>query len=574
MYNFIDVTETSTGLTALKLLPEAVSINGQYIEEAIEGYRTLYTEGREALAFEINEQTVGTANGSRILSTRYPSRTITVGFQLIADNPQDFRTKFNHLNNLLSAEEADFVFHDEEDKFFTGTPLADIQVEPGRNAVTGEWYIYCADPFKYSTEPIVVEPTIVNDTSAEFVINYAGTYPAKPVLQAEFAGALEGGKSSEDGDCGFVAFMDADENIIQIGNPEAVDLDELASASTPVNQTFTTIDGTWATSGTTYGNRAVSGSLAVNQAITDVYWASGRGQTLRFARPSSYGSGSSWHGPMYWKPISGGANFEISAVHRMCCSAVGQLGSFELSAYTLGSPNKVLAGIVIDKSSNGNNATVRYIVNGNQVGSATMDLSYYNKHFGYCMRTAIVTTYYYNKKKKKWQTTKIKGAKKKTTTTYTYTQSNLNINIAKTGNKVSFRVGNMPAVAFTVDNIEFLTAGALALYYGQYGSVGALHTNATNWVRFVRQPGVLFADIPNVFLSGDLVEADTSDASITIRNLNTEEGHFAPQYGALGNSWEDFALARGTNQIKAVWSDWVNPNYKPRVRIIYNEVYI
>lgn len=574
MYSFRDVTERSSGSTALNLLPEAVSIDGQYIEEAIEGYRTLYTEGREALAFDIKEQTVGTANGSRILSTRYPSRTITVGFQLIADNPADFRAKFNHLNNLLSAEEADFVFKDEPDKFFTGTPIADIDVEPGRNAVTGEWYIYCADPFKYSVEPIVIEPTTTNSTSAEFVLDYAGTYPAKPVLQAEFAGALSGGNSSEDGDCGFVAFMDAYENIIQLGNPEAVDLDIYSTASTPINKTFTAVDSTWATSGgTRIGNRALSGSIAVNQNIADVYWDGGTGQTLQFAKPS-YGSGSSWHGPEYWKTISGGTNFELTAVHRMCITDVNQIGCFELSAYALGSPNKVLAGILIDKSEAGSKGTLKYFVNGNQVGSISIDLSQYNENFGYCKRTAVKTTYYYNKKNKKWQTTKIKGAKKKVTNGYTYTQANLNIKIEKSGNSVTFKVGNVAAKTFAVDNIENIMAGAVCMYYGAYGTKPALNTNATNSVKFVRQPGTLFKNIANVFTAGDLVEADTSDATITIRHKNTAEGHIEPQYGALGNDWEDFVIKRGTNQIKAVWSDWVNPTYKPKVRIIYNEVYI
>lgn len=572
MYNFRDVYEYSGA--SVELLPEAVSIDGMYIEEAIEGYKTLYTKGRESLAMELKEQTVGTANGSRVLSSRYPARTITVGFQLVAESPSDFRVKFNHLNNLLSAEQADFVFYDEQDKFFTGTPLADIEIEPGRNAVTGEWFIYCADPFKYSIEPIVAIPQIINGNDAEFVIDYQGTYPAKPVLQASFAGALEGGDSSQDGDCGFVAFMDADENIIQLGNPEAVDLDAYTRANTPINHSFTALDSSWAKSGgTRIENRALAGDVTANNAITDTYWNSGKGQTLRFAKPT-YGTGSAWHGPGLWKPMAGGSNFEIYAVHRMAISAVDQIGCYELSAYTLGSPNKVLAGILIDKPAAGNNGTVRFFVNGIQVGSASIDLTLYNTNFGYCKRNATTTTYYYNKKKKKWQTAKIKGAKKKATTTYTYTQSNLNIKIAKNGNTVTFNVGNLKEQKFNVDGIENLTAGALCMYYGAYGTKPALHTNATSSVKVVQQPSMEFANISNVFTAGDLVEADTGDASVTIRNANTEEGHLAPQYGALGNNWEDFTLSRGMNQIKAVWSDWVNPSFKPTVRIIYNEVYI
>ena len=48
----------------------------------------------------------------------------------------------------------------------------------------------------------------------------------------------------------------------------------------------------------------------------------------------------------------------------------------------------------------------------------------------------------------------------------------------------------------------------------------------------------------------------------------------SPQFGALGNDWEDFCLVKGLNVINAVWSDWVNPDYKPALKILYNEVYL
>lgn len=50
MYNFVDTTEVSDAA----LLPsEAMKINGEYIENQITGYRTLYVSGREALAPEL-----------------------------------------------------------------------------------------------------------------------------------------------------------------------------------------------------------------------------------------------------------------------------------------------------------------------------------------------------------------------------------------------------------------------------------------------------------------------------------------------------------------------------------------
>ena len=142
MYQFID-SISEGGAAALP--SEAVSIDGTFIENVISGYRTLYVSGRESLGVEIDGQVVSAADGEQFKNQRYPARILTVGFQLIAESNSDFREKFNHLNNLLAvdSEGADFVFNDESDKFFTGYPIFNCEVDPGLNAVTGEWEIYC-----------------------------------------------------------------------------------------------------------------------------------------------------------------------------------------------------------------------------------------------------------------------------------------------------------------------------------------------------------------------------------------------------------------------------------------------
>lgn len=62
MYSFIDVNEYQRG----KNLPsEAMSINGRYIENEIEGYRTLQVEGRELLETEVSDFQIGFQSGSK-----------------------------------------------------------------------------------------------------------------------------------------------------------------------------------------------------------------------------------------------------------------------------------------------------------------------------------------------------------------------------------------------------------------------------------------------------------------------------------------------------------------------------
>lgn len=558
---------------------EAVSINGLFIEDAIQGYTTIKTSGREGLPLSMNTYDVGTADGERVKSSKYPARTIKVDFHIHGTSMSDMRNKLNHLNNILAQDEADFVFNDEDDKFFTGTPVVQTEVTDYKNSMSGSFEIYCAYPFKRSTAVKVATPTQINNTDAEFTIAYGGNYPAKPVLRAEFAGALSGGDWSEDGDCGFVAWTDADGNIIQIGNTDAIELDPSLTAAQIANKTFNDTTG-WSTSGgATWGSKAVAGSVSANQAISDANWNKGAGQSLKYVKPS-YGSGAGWHGPIMHYPVSAGmVNYDIACVHRMAVSANAQCGSFELGAYNIADGTyKLLTGFVIEKNSNGTKGTVRYIVNGVQVGTDSIDLSYYNKNLGYCKKTAIYTTQYYNKKTKKYQKKQIKGAKTRSViSSYTYTQSNLNSSIKKAGAVVTFKVGNLAVRTFTVADIENTAAHNISMHFGQSGTKTALHTNAVNSVKCTRKGGPLFTDYQNTFTSGDIVEADCNDATITIYRADTEagEGMLVPQYGALGNDWEDFVLQpNSSNTIAVTWSPWVDTSYKPTFKILYNEVFL
>lgn len=112
MYNFIDVNGASTNLT---VPAEALSINGTYIEDEIAGYRTLSVAGREALSPELTTYQTGTRDGETLQKKRFPARTITVKFQLIAASSGTYRTAFNKLAKLLNVENARLVFADESD---------------------------------------------------------------------------------------------------------------------------------------------------------------------------------------------------------------------------------------------------------------------------------------------------------------------------------------------------------------------------------------------------------------------------------------------------------------------------
>ena len=65
MYNFRDVTAASGPGDAF-LPPEALKLNGGYLEMLIDGYRTLQVSGREALAPEVATYETGLRDGVKL----------------------------------------------------------------------------------------------------------------------------------------------------------------------------------------------------------------------------------------------------------------------------------------------------------------------------------------------------------------------------------------------------------------------------------------------------------------------------------------------------------------------------
>ena len=146
MYNFVDTTQTPA--ESRQLPAEALQINGEYIENQIEGYQTLYVTGRELSESEINEIQIGNATGTEYQGKRNVQRTITVGFQLLCSTPEEFTEKFNTLNGILDVEQARLIFRDEPDKYYIGTKSEVGDIPSGRLNVKGEFAFYCCDPYK------------------------------------------------------------------------------------------------------------------------------------------------------------------------------------------------------------------------------------------------------------------------------------------------------------------------------------------------------------------------------------------------------------------------------------------
>lgn len=555
MYNFVDTNGYAEGTS---LPSEALKINGAYLENKVTGYRTLYVKGREMLAPDIETYETGVRDGSTLQSKRFPARTITVGYQLIASSAEAFRTAFNALNAALDVEEAELIFADEPDKFFIGTPFGRGDVPAGRNAITGEFDILCADPFKYSCTEYEVTPTL--DDGTTFAIQYNGTYRSYPTLAAEFADEDDdtAGGLTGSGDCGYVAFLSDDAAIIQLGDPDEPDTENYAKSQTLTKQIFTSYNATVASKWPINTGRTSSSAVTATGTVV----ASKDAENIRMLVANSYGTGTEWHGPSITRTIPadasghlGAKNFRLSYKQRMCMGQgkkdTKQRGLFQcLLVNVSGSKRTIVAGLSVNKNKTGKQALLKLYVNGKTVHTQYIDLTYHNKYFGY---KKVVT----EKIKKKGKVIKKKRI----------IQPALSSTIRKYGKTVTFNIGGIEK-AFKVSAIANTEVHEITFLMGKYASVTPLTYNGLFWTKFISDSCETFRDIPNKFSAGDVVEADCEDGEIYLNDAR------APELGALGNDWETFYLEPGTNQIGVAWSDWVPAGSAPNCKIRYREVFL
>lgn len=555
MYNFVDTNGYAEG-TALP--SEALKINGAYLEHTVTGYRTLYVKGREMLAPDIETYETSVRDGSTLQSKRFPARTITVGYQLIASSAEAFRAAFNALNAALDVEEAELIFADELDKFFIGTPSGRGDVPEGRNAVTGEFDILCADPFKYSVQEYEVTPTL--DDGTTFAIQYNGTYRSYPTLVAEFADEDDDttGGLTGNGDCGYVAFLSDDAAIIQLGDPDEPDTENYAKSQTLTKQIFTSYNATVAAKWPINTGRTSSSAVTATGTVV----VGKDAENIRMLVANSYGTGTEWHGPSITRTIPadasghvGAKNFRLSYKQRMCMGQgkkdTKQRGLFQcLLVNVNGSERTIVAGLSVNKNKTGKQALLKLYVNGKTVHTQYIDLTYHNKYFGY---KKVVT----EKIKKKGKVIKKKRI----------IQPVLSSTIQKYGKTVTFNIGGIKK-AFKVSAIANTEVHEITFLMGKYASVTPLTYNGLFWAKFISDSCAAFRDIPNKFSAGDVVEADCEDGEIYLNDAR------APELGALGNDWETFYLEPGANQIGVVWSDWVPAGSAPNCKIRYREVFL
>jgi len=509
LYRFYDTTE-QPGVEALPA--EAVCINGTWLDEAIPQYRTLAVSGRELLPIDWDTYTAGTADGSHFNKRRIPERTITVKYQITAEDPYTFREVFEKLSSLLHVHDALIIFADEPDRYFIGTPLTDAETpEEGRLSVTGWFEILCADPFRYSLEEYEVEA----DENGVMTVEYDGTYPSRPVLTAVSAS-----------DLGVVAFVDLDENSITIGDPDEVDTETAETSETVLNDSFlSAMPADW----------AVNAIVALEPDVSTYKQIGTVKVTSEGLTADSYGSDSKWHGVTVKKEFGedsnghvGAANCTVTWNFRFWSSTVKKNG--ELMLYLIGEVDgaeKIIASYHVYKPHTSDNILwIYFYLNGSQ--------------------------------KKRWDLTASQAS------SMTGKNGTGVASIAKFGKKFTF---NFCGTSYEYENpdLETIEVSKVAMFFEQYGTLAPVDHNFVRSVKAVSHGVETWEDVQNKFAAGDVITADVGSGQITLNGI--------PSYGlgVISNNWEEFALTPGKNVITCTCSDWAaeSPTYKIKYRKVW-----
>lgn len=260
-----------------------------------------------------------------------------------------------------------------------------------------------------------------------------------------------------------------------------------------------------------------------------------------YLKASSYGTADkTWHGPSITRQVGadaagdvGAANFTFTYRHKLCIGqgskAKDQKGAFQMVLTT--DAGAVVAGVRIIKSESGKKGNMVFYVNGKEVNSTPIDLHYNNYYFGSDEDSVQTTT------------------------------------ITKAGGTVTFAVGDYKR-QYYVDTLTETKVTKVTFTFEQYSALTALEYNGLYWAKFVKNNCDTWMDIPNKFSANDVVEADCKTGEIRLNGIPT------PNLGALGNDWEGFYLVHGVNQIGISYSNWVEAEYAPVMKVRYREVFL
>lgn len=510
-------------------LPDcAVSINGEYLENTIIGYRTSSVSNRKTYSTAINDIEIGKNPGTTYMDKRDESNDMQVTFALVANTKAEYNQRINEIAKILHDENLKIIFHDEEDRYFicncSGFTAQEFDASgSGVFAGAGQYSLRFSDPYAYSVEEFEVEPTL--DDGTTFVVDYNGDIPAKPIFEVTM-----------NSDNGFVGFIDQNGNILQFGNVDEVDKEPYKQ-----NEMLVTIDDFIDAPDDVDGVDYLHPTHSVKGSLSTKTWFGARFLGLDNPGPitaSSNGGLRTIEIPADSEGEKGCKNFYTYFHLLFYAGLMGQTG--EMCINWLTNDNKVIVGLSwykIDATGN----TGCYELSCYDSKSSDRNVKILNTYKFTCSHLKSQNPWYWD-----WG----------------------HCDLRKEGNKLTFYYnGNYPS--YIIPEIENMECHKIQISIKQFGNRNGnklLSYFGFDKFDFQKMNVEKWKDVPNKFSLDDMLYINTSSGDVTLKGL--------PQYsiGAIDNAWDNFNLSYGNNQIKCTFSEWVE--IKPLLKLKYREVYL
>lgn len=504
LYNFIDTIDMKQQGSVLPA--EAMNYNGVFLENEIDGYRTLTVTGRELLGSEVRTKEITGIDGTTWQGKNYMPRTITVKYQINASSNKEFRDAYNKMNLLLSGEQVKIYFNDETDKYFIGTKASNDEVDGGTNYVIGEIEIYCSDPRKYST----TEKEFVATDGVLNIVN-EGTVPVSIDYEIQ--------ATSETGYIGIVST----EGVMQYGK-----IEELDSETYQQSEHLVSINNFYNCADDTSGTDVMHPQYGSNGTLAEHTWFNQK--FIGFGTVGTKKGSAS--GGLRTLVIPADSNGDTSGAQNFYCyfhllfyaGLMGQTG--EMCINFLTADNKLICGCNWYKTDTvGNTGHYEFWANGKML----RNFSYTTSHL------QSQNPWYWN-----WG----------------------HCDILKEGGNIRFfYYGGY--YNYYIPEIANMKCAKIQIAFKQWGNRGGnqlMSMMGFDVINFTKNNVSKWRDIPNRYPSGTKITIDGKSSHVYVN------GMARPQDEVIGTKY--FKAPVGTTEIKTTCSSWSEskPTVKARIR--------
>lgn len=341
MYEFVDTipgngSGTKSTSVSIQTVFNNVNLDDMLTDEN-GSFMTLTVSGRSDTQKRIETFEIPGKDG--VLEQDKPTsepRIISIKYKIDDRTNDGFRKRLDKLNSLLEGSKKELKFTDEDAIFFATLQSNKLPEEVSNNLV-GELIFFCSDPYKYGPEQVVPF------TSDIMTLTNNGTAEADPIFELEVKEPVT-----------FAMIQNQDDEYMMIGKPYDVTQQPYQPEQRVMWDEMNNLTG-W-TAPSTVGGGTVAGSIRTNGYMFT---------------PSSFGTGSGWHGPALKTSIPNAPlqNFKIDALVEFWNTNTegDKVGKLEIEL--LNSASEIVAKLALVDNQFGANVTVGQARAGKDVGA-------------------------------------------------------------------------------------------------------------------------------------------------------------------------------------------------------------